>query len=407
MKTKIIKEFEFLQYKDNTRKNYIEKSVFEELEKFVLENELSYLKLTMKKGYGKVLQAQNYVGVIQTKNGTTIEILPKIQNKDNEELKKLLLKMLKTLKNSPFKSFNKAYLKTTKMPLFEIFISMFLDELDKLIKKGIKKDYISKEDNLNFLRGKLKIKEQIRKNFIHKEKFFCEYDEYLNDRIENRIIKTALKFLYKKSKLNKNQKRIREFLFIFDDVSISKNIKADFEKINLNRLMKDYDNVLLWAKIFLLNESFSNYKGKHIAFALLFDMNKLFESYVYYVLRKRYKNIKFQDKKYYLIYNEQNNGKYKLVPDIVIDNGTIIMDAKWKILNQEKDISQSDLYQMYAYATKYENCKKIYLVYPKDGFIESKKYFFDKEKEKPSLEIIFFDLNEDKFYPELKVLNFI
>jgi len=401
----IIKEFEFLQYKDDIHENYIEKSTFEELEKFVLENELSYLKLTIKKGYGKVLQAQNYVGVIQTKNGTTIEILPKIQNKNEEELKKLFLKMLKTLRNSPFKNFNKAHLKTDKMPLFEIFISMFLDELDKLIKKGIKKDYISKEDNLNFLKGKLKIKEQIRKNFIHKEKFFCEYDEYLSDRVENRIIKTALKFLYKKSKLNKNQKRIREFLFIFDDVSISKNIKADFENINLNRLMKDYNNVLLWAKIFLLNESFSNYRGKHIAFALLFDMNKLFESYVYYVLRKQYKNIRFQDKKHYLIYNEQKKGQYKLVPDIVIniDNGTIIMDTKWKILNQEKDINQSDLYQMYAYATKYKNCKKIYLVYPKDEFIELKKYFFNKEKERPSLEIIFFDLDKDKFYPDLKI----
>jgi len=403
MKTKIIKEFGFLQYKDNTYNNYIEKSTFEELEKFVLENELNYLKLTMKKGYGKVLQAQNYVGVIQTKNGTTIEILPKIQNKNEEELKKLLLKMLKTLKNSPFKSFNKAYLKTAKMPLFEIFISMFLDELDKLIKKGIKKDYILKEDNLNFLKGKLKIKEQIKKNFIHKEKFFCEYNEYLSDRVENRIIKTTLKFLYKRSKLNRNQKRIREFLFIFDDVSISKNIKADFEKINLNRLIKDYNNVLLWAKIFLLNESFSNYRGKHIAFALLFDMNKLFESYVYYVLRKKYKNIKFQDKRYHLIYNEQKEGQYKLVPDIIINDGTIIMDTKWKILKQEKDINQSDLYQMYAYATKYKNCKKIYLVYPKDEFIESKKYFFNKEKERPSLEIIFFDLDKDKFYLDLKI----
>ena len=84
----VLKEFEFLQYKNEEEQNsYIEKTTFEAIEKFVLENETEqYLKITTKKGFGKVLQAQNYVGVIQTKDGTTIEILPKISFlKDDEK----------------------------------------------------------------------------------------------------------------------------------------------------------------------------------------------------------------------------------------------------------------------------------------------------------------------------------
>ena len=72
----ILKEYSFLQttYKDNKEYPYIKPDTFEALEKFVLENEetAQYLKITTKKGFGKVLQAQNYVGVIQTKDGTTI-----------------------------------------------------------------------------------------------------------------------------------------------------------------------------------------------------------------------------------------------------------------------------------------------------------------------------------------------
>jgi 5-methylcytosine-specific restriction enzyme subunit McrC len=95
----ILKEFEYLQYKDNTKDNFIKKETFDSLEKFVLENEKTaqYLKITTKKGFGKVLQAQNYVGVIQTKDGTTIEILPKIKNATIEKSKDILIKMLKTL----------------------------------------------------------------------------------------------------------------------------------------------------------------------------------------------------------------------------------------------------------------------------------------------------------------------
>ena len=400
----ILKEFEFLQYKDEKKENHIKEDSFLVIEKFVLENEQTaqYLKITSKKGFGKVLQVQNYVGLIQTKDGTTIEILPKIRNIDDEKSKEILLKMLKTLKNSPFKNFNIANLKSRKMPLLEIFISMFLEELAKLIQKGIKSDYLQKEENLKFLKGKLKIKEQIKQNYIHKERFFVEFDEFLSNRVENRLIKSTLKYLYKKSKLNINQQKIREFLFVFDEIEASKNIKTDFEKVKPNRAMRDYEQVLLWSKTFLLENSFSPYKGENIAFALLFDMNLLFENYVYNYLKKsgKFEEIKAQDKTHHLAY-EKNIGKFRLKPDIVINKGEIIADTKWKLLSFEKSnsgISQADMYQLYAYGTKYETCKNLYLIYPYDGVnLENSYKYFKDEDRSLQVDVLFFDLEKDSF----------
>ena len=391
----ILKEFEYLQYKDNTKDNFIKKETFDSLEKFVLENEKTaqYLKITTKNGFGKVLQAQNYVGVIQTKDGTTIEILPKIKNATTEKSKDILIKMLKTLKNSPFKNLSVANLKSSKIPLFEIFISMFLEELTVLVRNGIKSDYISKEENLKFLKGKLKISEQIKYNTIHKERFFVQYEEFISNRVENRLIKTTLQFLYNKSKLNKNQQRIREFLFVFDEIEISHNIKTDFSKIKLNRQMKDYEQVLLWCKTFLFENSFSPYKGNDIAFALLFDMNLLFESFVYSYLKKssNFQDIKSQDRTHHLAY-ENGIGRFRLKPDIVINGGKIIADTKWKILSEDKaynGVLQDDMYQLYAYGTKYDNCEKIYLIYPFDELIIKNSYNYFKNKEL-KLDILFF-----------------
>ncbi|MGJ0372104.1 McrC family protein [Aliarcobacter cryaerophilus] len=398
----ILKEFEYLQYKDNTKDNFIKKETFDSLEKFVLENEKTaqYLKITTKKGFGKVLQAQNYVGVIQTKDGTTIEILPKIKNATTEKSKDILIKMLKTLKNSPFKNLSVANLKSSKIPLFEIFISMFLEELTVLVRNGIKSDYISKEENLKFLKGKLKISEQIKYNTIHKERFFVQYEEFISNRVENRIIKTTLQFLYNKSKLNKNQQRIREFLFVFDEIEISHNIKTDFSKIKLNRQMKDYEQVLLWCKTFLFENSFSPYKGNDIAFALLFDMNLLFESFVYSYLKKssNFQDIKSQDRTHHLAY-ENGIGRFRLKPDIVINGGKIIADTKWKILSEDKaynGVLQDDMYQLYAYGTKYNNCEKIYLIYPFDELIIKNSYNYFKNKEL-KLDILFFDVYKKEF----------
>ena len=398
----ILKEFEYLQYKDNTKDNFIKKETFDSLEKFVLENEKTaqYLKITTKNGFGKVLQAQNYVGVIQTKDGTTIEILPKIKNATTEKSKDILIKMLKTLKNSPFKNLSVANLKSSKIPLFEIFISMFLEELTVLVRNGIKSDYISKEENLKFLKGKLKISEQIKYNTIHKERFFVQYEEFISNRVENRLIKTTLQFLYNKSKLNKNQQRIREFLFVFDEIEISHNIKTDFSKIKLNRQMKDYEQVLLWCKTFLLENSFSPYMGNDVAFALLFDMNLLFESFVYSYLKKssNFQDIKSQDKTHHLAY-ENGIGRFRLKPDIVINSGKIIADTKWKILSEDKaynGVLQDDMYQLYAYGTKYDNCEKIYLIYPFDELIIKNSYNYFKNKEL-KLDILFFDVYKKEF----------
>lgn len=398
----VLKEFEYLQYKDNTKDNFIKKEIFDSLEKFVLENEKTsqYLKITTKNGFGKVLEAQNYVGLIQTKDGTTIEILPKIKNTTTEKSKEILISMLKTLKNSPFKNSSVANLKSSKMPLLEIFISMFLEELAKLIRNGLKSDYISKEENLKFLKGKLKISEQIKYNTIHKERFFVQYEEFISNRVENRLIKTTLQYLYKKSKLNKNQQRIREFLFVFDEIETSHNIKTDFSNIKLNRQMKDYEQVLLWCKTFLFENSFSPYRGNDVAFALLFDMNLLFESYVYDYLKRNgnFDDITAQDKKHHLAY-ENDIGIFRLKPDIVINGGKIIADTKWKILSQEKSyngVSQADMYQLYAYGTKYENCEKMYLIYPFDELPIKNSYNYFKNKEL-KLDILFFDVDEKKF----------
>ena len=86
---------------------------FEQLENFVLSNRnketdaLELLSLSAKKGLGKVITAKNYVGIISMNDGTTIEILPKIFSKTSysvAQVKKLLVDMLKTLRNSPYKS---------------------------------------------------------------------------------------------------------------------------------------------------------------------------------------------------------------------------------------------------------------------------------------------------------------
>ena len=397
-------------------KNELSESEFDDIEKFVVGNpkndsdgdSAKFALLPSVYNNRKALKAKQYVGVIQTKKGTVVEILPKIGDIEGEvETRKILIRMLKHLKNSNFKNIDTANLKTTNMTLLEIFISMFCDELDKLIKKGIKSDYIEVEENSKVLKGQLQFSQNIVKNIVHKERFYVKFDEFSEDRIENRIIKTAILFLLKKSNREVNKKRLRHLHSFFSNISKVHDIHNAFSSIKLNRQIVHYEQTITWCKIFLFNESFTSVKGNSVAFALLFDMNKVFEDYVAFCLKRDFPNekIKTQIASKYLL--EKPKKEFQLKPDIYFPDKDIIADTKWKILDKDNTkhhfgISQADIYQMYAYGKKYD-VKNLWLIYPyTEKFPDTKMYKFE---DCLTLRIMAFHFGKDKLYKQEEVFK--
>ena len=103
--------------------------------------------------------------------------------------------------------------------------------------------------------------------------------------------------------------------------------------------MIEFRQIFEWCKIFLRKKSFTSFAGEASATALLFDMNKLFESYVAAKLKKYNPDLTTQDTGKYL-FDEQNGDSknlFSLRPDIVIgkDSGNpLILDTKWKLLTR-------------------------------------------------------------------------
>ncbi|MBQ7675447.1 MAG: McrC family protein [Campylobacter sp.] len=345
------------------------------------------------------LKAKNFVGLIQTKSGFVLEILPKIFEKDDEfdgkKSQDLLFKMLKTLKNSPFKRTQMANLKAKNFPLLEIFAIMFLDELDIIIKSGIKNNYVEISQNRHFLKGKLLFNEHLKANLIHNERFYTNADEFIANIPENRIIVSALNLLFKFGFSAKTTARLANAKFVFADICESKNLSADFAKCQSSRHFSRYNLALLWCKIFLKNESFTQYSGSEKAYALLFDMNLLFESFVASCFKKHSGGweIKTQSSSKYLLASGGEN-LFKMRPDILASSGenVVILDTKWKIINSIDDISQGDLYQIFAYMEKYKSIKNV-LIYPKIGHKVDLKYRYKANNKE--LEILFFEIFDE------------
>ena len=381
---------------------------FDALENFVLSNSsddadaLELMGISARKGVGKIITAKNYVGVVTMDDGTTIEILPKIFSHETiteGKVKKLLVDMLKTLRNAPFKSLQSTNVNIDKLNIFEIFIRMFVDEVFYIVKRGLKCDYETIQSNESVFKGKMVFAGQIKHNYAHKERSFVEYDEFNTNRAENKILKSTLSYLYKSTTSSKNKSDIKTLLNAFSDVDESKDYQADFSKIFPDRKTADYQTALLWSKVFLMGKSFTSFSGSEVAFALLFPMETLFESYIAAQLKKMLGHsgytLSAQDKTYHL-FDEPR--KFLMKPDIVIKNKALgqvfVMDTKWKVLSNAKanyGISQADMYQMYAYQKKYTS-ENVTLLYPLTEKVEQDKDIRFLSHDGTEIKIRFIDL---------------
>lgn len=330
--------------------------------------------------FGDVLKIRNLVGTIEINRDFDLQILPKIdvngQGADDDLSFKILMAMLGYLKDFPGKPSDTAHLPFERTSLFDCFVRIYLRKIATILQRGIRSGYVALRNSITCVKGRIDVTNNLRKNFGNLSKFFCEYDEYLPDCPENRIIKTALAFLEKQSLDFTNTRLIRLFLSRLQSVSMSKDFRSDWDRIVFDRNNAHYREALEWSMAFLSRKSLSFSTGETRADAFLFPMEKVFESFigrlVSMIVRKRSDlfagwNVKIQG--YKTLFDDP--AKFRIRPDIRLFKGdkNLILDTKWKRLDprmNKNGISQSDMYQMYSYAKRY-HANHVWLLYPLDA----------------------------------------
>ena len=276
-------------------------------------------------------------------NEIALVVHPKIKDLD-------YLKMFMCCFNNPItsKEISKIYeidfektpiqIPSTSFELTPLIIIHFLNLVKKIVKKGLKRDYIWVENNLNSkIKGKILINQNIKQNIIKSrpDRAYCKYQEYSQNCLENKLIKKTLDFVFLKYHYNKNKELLNLFYFNYSAFSdISSNVDVnDIRSLKTNSLYKEYNETLKIAKIILRRFDYSiqnteKNKEKYPPFHI--DMSLLFELYVYSKLFKVFgNNIKFQV-----------NGEYGNVDFLNIQDKTII-DTKYKTYYNENFTGQT------------------------------------------------------------------
>ncbi|MFY4810170.1 McrC family protein [Aliarcobacter butzleri] len=328
----------------------------------------------------KTLKARQYCGILNF-NNQDFYILPKIANHNDEKDAKqnlnIFIYMLMYAYDVKLSNEQIASCANEEHTILEVFVQMFANGLLQELKKGLYKEYLTKQDNLPVLKGKYLINENLKYNFT-KNKIYCEYDEFSENNSLNQFFLYAVKYL---QKFVKDKKLLKQCELIFDEVEYKSVDINRLETINFNRLSVRF-KISFEIALLLLRQSIPLFNQDKKSFAFLFDMNVLFEKFIARMVKELDNNAKIQ--------NQDNFRDLTLKPDIILKNQ--IIDTKYKRIKSIEDIKQSDKFQAFSYGINYK-VEYVTLFYPKH--LDNVKYdlVLGKDDKKVELKIRTIDLD--------------
>ena len=322
------------------------------------------------------LRSNKYVGVIHY-GGQKINLLPKIFYNSNKvysgneinQIHNHLLWWLSYCRKIKFPNYQ-ANLGSTKSDFFEVLIYLFSKYTRSLLSSSIYQQYEEVSNELSYIKGRLNTNVYINENLStgNWQKLNCTYDAFVIDNEFNRIIKYVTTILLNATGNQDNKKNLREILFILEEVKLERTTAEQCQRITFNPMFGEFETVRDYCQLFLSNCISFDYKNDLKLFAFLLPMEYVFEDFIYGFIEKEIPELTAKAQRSDTYLDEAKN--FNLKPDLWLKNKEkyIIADTKYKIVySDETDpsdgISQSDLYQMLAYAVRFK-VDEIILFYP-------------------------------------------
>ena len=218
------------------------------------------------------------------------------------------------------------------------------------IKRGLIRQYISREEALASPRGK------------RKKQLVCNYDEFSVDAYPNRIIKTTMELLLRGSISKARKKEIRKLMIFFDGISILDIHSINWD-IQYDRNNQTYRMLIAVCRFVIkgLLQTTADGSTKIMDYADDQTMAKLYEKFILGYYQREHPELKAYSPQ---IAWQVTDGYRTLLPtmpsDIVITNKaakkTLIIDAKYYTHNMQmkapymtQTLHSGNLYQIFTY----------------------------------------------------------
>lgn len=370
----------FTVFEDRRQKLTLTEAQAEDI--FSFQNVLGKNRLSL--SYDGTLQVSHYVGFI-SKGKTRLQILPKVYEKRAPESEyeewdamRVMLNLLRASEFDKILELPEQVSSASSTELMELFISIFAHKIIRTYSQQMNREYIETVEDSPFIKGRIEFVQNLRQNPVRRDRHVVRFQTYEHDNLINNVIKTVCVRLLTMSRVADNKKSLKKALVYLDDAVEIRLSRELINSVQFTRLNMPFKPVYEMAKMFFLNLTPESYRGDNAVFSFLVPLNELFEYNVYKLFDAMDGNIRaqYQNSRSFVA-DMEGKSKLSIRPDILVseDNRLVLIaDAKYKNPGFEKgeytNISQADIYQVFAYARAY-GISDVALIYPEFDDIAS------------------------------------
>lgn len=244
----------------------------------------------------------------------------------------------------------------------------FAFHAERALEQGVLRGYVGVDERRHVLRGRIRFGDQIARIPGLAMPLEVSYDDHTPNVIENRMLMTTAETLLRLPRLTPTARRrllhLRALLEEVEPLAPSPDVKAPAT----TRLNTRYESALALAEVILRGRSLVLSAGRVASTAFLFDMNEVFERYLYARLRESFRPYGGELRNARVGHLDLEGG-LPLEPDITWWRGGSchgVIDAKYKSLFEGSTMPNADAYQMLAYCIAL-GIPRGFLVYAKDA----------------------------------------
>lgn len=246
----------------------------------------------------------------------------------------------------------------------ELFAEILSRGISNQIKRGLGKEYISRQEALSTLRGRLTISESIKTQTIIRKQMICSYDDFSVNSYMNRIIKSTMFLLIKSDISKKRKKKLKKLCVFFSDVDVL-DVNSINWNIRYNRNNQTYRMLIsiCYLTINGLLQTQTDGTTRLMDFLDEQRMYRLYEKFILEYYRKEYPVITVNASQ--ISWQLDDGYDYEMLPvmqsDIMLtfNEKVLIIDAKYyshslQYQYDQYSIHSNNLYQIFTYVKNKE-----------------------------------------------------
>ena len=237
----------------------------------------------------------------------------------------------------------------TQSELVDLLVQIYLHQVDRVVRQGLRRTYIQQEDALVAVRGRIDPRRTTDLQLRGQARVQCRFEEYILDSVENRLLLAALKAIVRNTALSVLRRNLAyQLTSVFWGVQQLTPLQRKEQKHAYDRLNAHYHPALELAQLILTGSGILQEFGVAEANGFLMDMNRLFEKFVSRKLQKKLAphNIHVREQQEFAFDLDRQS---TIRPDLLFIRSTgsrLVADTKYKI---GVDTGPGDLHQMLAY----------------------------------------------------------